>query len=345
MSKTTIILVFLCALAACRQGPSGGEAPILNVLTWSDYFGSTTLSSFREKYGIEVRVDYIDSNEELVAKLETQPGQYDLVFPSAFAVTILQKKNLLVEIDRSRLKNAANLLPAFARNADDPQGTWSVPYTVSYSAVAVNREKIKEPVTSFGAFFERDYGKTILLLDDMRATIGMALKAKGYSANTQDAGQIGEAAEALIALKPRVHIFASADLQQLMASGEVALSYAWSGDIFQATRMNPSVEIVLPEEGTLLYTDCMAIPASARHSGNAMKLIDHILDGEVAAEISNEIFYPTPNKAAEPFLNPEAKAIWENLGQLTQNPKIEQVRYLGEAMDYFIQAWNEIKLR
>ena len=59
-----------------------------------------------------------------------------------------------------------------------------------------------------------------------------------------------------------------------------------------------------PRNGGLLFFDVMAIPADAPHPGNALKWINYILRPEVAAALTNKVFYANPNKASRPFVVP-----------------------------------------
>jgi len=260
-------------------------------------------------------------------------------------VEILARKGLLRPLQRDRLHNVDNLMPAYRTISADAKGEWAVPYTVSFTAIGVDQDQVKEPINGYRDFFQAKIGKKLLLLDDMRATIGMALKSNGFSANSTSPAEIETAKRQLLGARPDIHIFASSDLTQLMASGEVGLSYAWSGEVIQAAKMTPSVNPVTPEEGTLLYIDCMVIPKGSERSNNAHKFIDHILSPEVAAEISNEFMYLLPNTAAEPHLGADAHGIWEVLQTLEDNPSVEQIRYLGEANRLYINVWNAVKIQ
>jgi putrescine transport system substrate-binding protein len=46
----------------------------------------------------------------------------------------------------------------------------------------------------------------------------------------------------------------------------------------------------------------MAIPADAPHPGNALLFINYILRPEVAAGLTNKVFYANPNKASLKFV-------------------------------------------
>lgn len=341
-SRLLAVIAALFVVGGCRPSRRA-PTPTLAILTWADYLGPTTVRTFTSRTGVRVTVDYIDSNEALIRRVESQPGQYDLIFPSAYAVRQMSERGLLRAIDRRRLGNISNLSPRFRVIADDPAGSLAVPYTVSFAGIAVNRARVQRPVSGYGIFFEAGMDGSALLLDDMRATLGMALKFRGFSANSLRADEILQAQSSLRSARSNVRVFASSDLQQTLASGEIGVALAWSGEILQAARLNPNLRLVEPQEGALIYIDCMAIPRSARHPADALRFIDHLLDGRVAAEISNEILYELPNTAAAPLLNPEARRLHDMISGLMRNPRAEQVAFVGDAGRLYAQAWSALR--
>ena len=64
----------------------------------------------------------------------------------------------------------------------------------------------------------------------------------------------------------------------------------WSGDMLQArdradaAGMGVRIDYAIPEEGALMWSDMMVIPAVAPHPGNAHRFIDQLIGPEVIAE-------------------------------------------------------------
>ena len=56
----------------------------------------------------------------------------------------------------------------------------------------------------------------------------------------------------------------------------------------------------IPKEGALMWFDTLAIPADAAHPGNALKLINYLLEPAVAAANSDFVNYAKGNAAATP---------------------------------------------
>jgi putrescine transport system substrate-binding protein len=63
--------------------------------------------------------------------------------------------------------------------------------------------------------------------------------------------------------------------------------------------------VLLPKTGGLIFFDNLAVPADAKHPNNAMAFINYFLKPEVSAALTNELGYPTANKASLANVNPE----------------------------------------
>lgn len=71
---------------------SSGEFPtsgsgVLNLYNWTDYIDPALLDKFTAETGIEVILDVFDSNETLLAKLQSGATGYDVIMPSDYGGT------------------------------------------------------------------------------------------------------------------------------------------------------------------------------------------------------------------------------------------------------------------
>jgi putrescine transport system substrate-binding protein len=89
------------------------------------------------------------------------------------------------------------------------------------------------------------------------------------------------------------------------------VALGWSGDINIARqraidgKTGQKIEALIPKNGGLLFFDVMAIPADAPHPGNAHKFINYILRPEVAAQLTNKVFYANPVADSKKHIKPE----------------------------------------
>jgi spermidine/putrescine transport system substrate-binding protein len=93
---------------------------------------------------------------------------------------------------------------------------------------------------------------------------------------------------------------AADDGQVLLERGDVDMTIEYSGDIL-ALMFECECDTygyLIPEEGTNIWVDNMAIPVDAPNPELAMVFMDYILHPQVGADISNYTAYGSPNQPA-----------------------------------------------
>ena len=92
MRKIGFFMLVWLVVAAAAAG-----AEELRVYTWSEYMDEEKMpADFEKKYGIKVRLDIYENNEEMVAKLQAGgASQYDIIVPSDYIMPVLIQVNPL----------------------------------------------------------------------------------------------------------------------------------------------------------------------------------------------------------------------------------------------------------
>jgi len=251
-------------------------------------------------------------------------------------------EGLLQPINLSKIPNFRNISKRFTGLPFDPTNKYSVPYFWGTTGIGINSKYITQDVSDWSVLFSRQYEGKISLLDDMRYTLGMALKALGYSANTINPDELEQAKQLLISQKPLTRAYSSDTYMDLLTSGDVWVSYGFSGDIYQARRENKSIKYFIPKAGTLIGVDSFCIPNGAQNVELAHAFINYILDAQVSAHIANEILYPTTNEAAFQYID----------RNIMNDPSIyppdvmersEFLKSVGDATRLYEKAWREVK--
>src|SRR5690242_17255166 len=222
------VSVFGLAIAAFALPASAEE---LHIYAWADELPDQIVQDFSKETGIEVTVDTFDSNESLIAKLEAGASGYDLVNPSQYAVQILAKKSLIVELDHGKIPNMGNISEVFRNVSYDQGNKYSMPYIWGTTGLAYNSDCTKEPVTSWKALWDEKYKGRIYMLDNMLAAYIAALQVNGFNANSSNPDEIAKATDSLIAQKPLLAGYNSTNFADLVASGEACIVESWSGSV------------------------------------------------------------------------------------------------------------------
>jgi spermidine/putrescine transport system substrate-binding protein len=336
-------LAVMVAAAALALSACGRPKPVLSVYTWSDFIKPELIGRFERERGCRVVLDTFESNEAMYAKLRAGATGYDILTPSSYMVSLMRAQGLLRRLDRSLLPNLAHVDPDYLAMAIDGAMDHSAPYMITNTGIAYLEGRVADVVPSWRMFGRTDLRGRMTMFNDMRETIGAALKTLGYSINTASAAELAEAEVLLLEWKRNIAKFDNEQYKIGLASGEFLLVHAWSGDIFQVRRENPDVRFFVPEEGTIISCDDLVIPADAREPALAHAFIDFLHIPEVAAENTAFIYYLCPNRDSYPLLPAEIR---DNPGIFLDpaiRAKSEMIADIGQANALYIGVWDRLK--
>jgi len=335
-----LALLAVFALGGQAHRARGGE---LNVFIWSNYLPDNVIAEFERRYDAKLNVELYDSNEALLAKLQSGGASYDIVVPSDYMVTVLREQGLLQELNRDALTNFSNLDPQFVGLPYDTANLYSIPYMWGTTGIAYRKDKVDAPVESWAALWDTRYKDRIAMLDDVRETFGAALKLLGKSDNSADAGEIQAAARLLMEQKPLVKAYDSGGFDQMLLSGDAWLAQAYSGQIAKAIAENPTIAYVIPKEGCTIFCDNICVPRNAPHRELAHEFINFVLEAKTAADIANGTGYSSVNKAARASIRPELLTNEAAYPPREALERCEFIREIGEAINVYDRWWTEIK--
>ena len=322
------------------------EEKLLYLYNWSEYMPETVLEQFQKDTGIEVVYSTYDSNEAMYAKLRLlgSNNSYDLAVPSTYYVSKMRREGLLAKIDKSRLKNFGNLDEKLINQPFDPDNSYSVPYLWGSTGIAVNTDKVKPgTISKWRDLWKPEFKDRLLLTNDTREVFHMALRVLGYSGNDTDPVHIEAAYHELKKLVPNVRAYNSEAPRMPYLEGETDAGMIWNGEAYMARQENPAIEYIYPDEGVILWLDSLVIPGNARHVENAHKFIDFILRPEVAASISEEIGYASPNLAAVATLDEDVRnnrSVYPTAADLKNS---EFQTDVGESITVYQKFWERLK--
>jgi putrescine transport system substrate-binding protein len=115
-------------------------------------------------------------------------------------------------------------------------------------------------------------------------------------------------------IRPYIRTIDSSISIQAMANGDICVALAYNGDFVQArnrakeAKNGIQIGYVIPDEGSLLWFDMLAIPRDAPNAANAHLFIDYLMNPQVIAHITNFIGTANANSAAAPLLDASVAA-------------------------------------
>ncbi len=125
-----------------------------------------------------------------------------------------------------------------------------------------------------------------MLLDDSREVFAIALMSLGFSPNDQDPRHIEAAYKQLLQLVPNIKLFASDSIQAIIIDEDAIAGSSWNGDVFKAQAENNKIGFSYPDDGFVIWVDCLAIPVNPPHPQEAYQFINFMLNAEISAKIA-----------------------------------------------------------
>ncbi len=340
------------------------EEKVLNIYNWPDYIPEGMTAEFEKETGIKVNYDTFETNEALHAKLVAGSTGYDIVVPGSVFAKPQIEGGMFQPLDKAKIKNLANLdAPIMATLAKftDPDNKYLVPWAWGFTTVGINKTKVAKalgkmpmPENAWDLVFKPEYTSKlkscgIAYLDSPTEIIPVALHYIGKDAYSNDPADYKAATDMLAKVRKDVRIFSSTMIDDI-AGGKACVAIGWSGDInIAATRAvenksKDEIEALLPSTGALIFFDTMAITKDAKHPNNAASFIDFYLRAENAAKMTNEMSYPTANKAAIAQIKPEMannKTIFVEADYFAK--MIAPSSFTNEAREAMATAYNSFK--
>ena len=339
------VAFMLLAAFAIGGRPNALTAEELNVFIWSNYLPEAVIKDFEERFHAKVNIELYDSNEALLAKLQSGGAGYDIVVPSDYMVKVLTEQGLLRELDRDRISNFSNLDPKLLGLPFDPQNRYSVPYLWGTTGIGYRKDKVSEPVDSWSALWDPRYKDHLAMLDDAREVLGAALKYLGKSLNSTNPEDLEAAARLLVEQKPLLKAYDSGGFDQMLLSGDAWIVQGYNGQIAKAMLENPDIAYAIPKEGCTISVDNMCVPRTAPHPDAAAEFINFVSGARVAADIANSTGYSSPNLTARAFIRSDLLSNPVVYPPADALQRCEFITDLGPAVSIYDRYWTEIKSR
>lgn len=347
-----IIGVVIVCLCIWGLWPKAGSQPYagqtLNLYLPGEYISDEMVAQFEEQTGAKVVIDNFDSNEQMYIKVANGES-YDVLIPSDYMIQRLIEEGYLQPLDPDRIEEAlASLDENVLDLAYDPLNQYSVPYFWGTVGIVYDKEKVSEEQLEeegWSIFQDQEFAGDIYLYDSERDQFMTALKALGYSMNTEDPDEL-EAAnqwleQVVRTMKPEI---VTDEIIDNMVNARKALGLVYSGDAVYIQNENEQMGYFLPEEGTNIWTDAMCIPKNAKNVDLAYEFINYAASYEAQMLNSEYVGYTATNAEAERELAASEFADIEGYVPRSDNANDEVFEYNENTRKVISNYWSKIKV-
>jgi putrescine transport system substrate-binding protein len=303
------------------SGEKHDDKNVLNLYIWADYLAPDTIASFEKLTGVKVRVSYFETNETLESRMLTGNSGFDVVVPTAPFFQRQIRSGAYQPLDKKRLPNLVNLDPAIMSRVvlNDPGNAHGVVYAWGTYGIGYNEKMVAQvlpnvPLNSWRLIFDPALAAKLAtcginILDAPAGVVRLVLKYLGRNPNAPSLQDLADAETVLSKIRPYIRTIDSSIDIEAMANGDICVALGYNGDIFQArqrakeAKNGIKINYLIPEEGSLLWFDMLAIPRDAPNVANAHLFINYLMNPQVIAHITNSVGSANANSAASPLLD------------------------------------------
>lgn len=261
------------------------EQKTLSVAVWPLMLDAQKLVEFEEETGIQLKITYFESSEELLSKVQATKGAgYDIIFPSDYTIASFIKQGLLKKIDKSKLTFWNDLDKRLLNGYFDPNNEYTIPFYWAVYGMGINKKLFGEnPPDTWGLIFDKRYNpQQIIMTNSPREAISItALYLLGSLEALTDPENQQRVRNALMQQKNWVDLYTEERLDELLASENNNLAFGLSADITRAMRRNKDILFMIPKEGSFIVIDSIAIPAKSQNEELAYTFINYIYQPEI----------------------------------------------------------------
>jgi spermidine/putrescine transport system substrate-binding protein len=208
----------------------------------------------------------------------------------------------LIPLDQSMMNNFRAYADSLVRNPPwDPGNVYTMAWQSGWTAIGYNSAEIKHPGDTVEILFDKQYAGRVGMMSDPYDLGSIGLLAVGVDPATSTEADWHKAAAMLRKQKSDGIVRGYYDQNYIdnLKSGEVIVSMAFSGDIFQANLQQQyrDLKLLMPAEGGMFWTDNMCIPLHAQNPKDAMALMDYFYQPQIEAvvEYYNDYVCPVPD--------------------------------------------------
>ena len=288
---------------------------------WPLYIDKQVIADFEKRFGGDCRyVEEIDGNfdfyDKVRAKLQAkQPIDRDMVVLTDYLASRWVRLGYCEPLDKRNIPNASNLVENLKTINYDPRREFTLPWQSGAVGLGYDPKKTGREIKSIADLFDPAFKGRVTMLSDAYDSACTVLIGDGFEDPSQATidhllgaiEKIGKAND-----KGQFRRFTTNDYTDDLAKGDAWISLAYSGDLVQLQADNPGLRFAYPEEGAVLFTDNMMLPARAAHPYAAETMMNYVYEPAVAAKIAAFVNYIPPVAGVQEILAKEEPKLAEN---------------------------------
>lgn len=333
-----------CGGEGAGKAGNGGSPPAgaVRLFNWKDYTDPSVIADFEAETGIEVELIEYETTDEMIARVQSDPGGFDVIILDADQIPRMNELRVIRELDREMIPNSEGVQDMFSTvPLYDPEGRYGIPYQWGTTGLVINTAYVPPDTDSWQAMWDSRYQGRVGLLDDVRETLLPVMLQGGMSVNTTDPADLARAETAAMKLAGNgVNFGETLDLIEKVMTGELWMAETYGGDVQYLAEGREDIRFILPGEGFGVWLESMVISSNTANEAAAYALIDFFCRPDISARSASTFFYGSPIEGAQGILGAQAAYLPSQEEFTRGQPFI----YLGSAEREYQRIFSEMKL-
>lgn len=257
----------------------------IRVFTWANRIDETMIRKFEQESGIKVYLNYYESSEELLTKVEkTSALDCDIMLPSAHMIEKLVEKNLIKKIDKEKCSFIGTIAPEFLHAEFDSNNDYSIPIFWDVFGIGYNAKVVQDKPVTTQMLFDPKYmvGGEIGMTDDSRESIFLGaqyLKIPLTGHITDQA--LDNINELLQKQKPYVGAYSDTQQGYFLASDTFAVVVSDREIIARQMLNYDHIKFATLPEGSMMRLDSVVIHAETKKDEIIYKFLEFLFNYDV----------------------------------------------------------------
>jgi spermidine/putrescine transport system substrate-binding protein len=257
----------------------------LRIYTWANRIDESTLQKFQNKTGIKVYLNYYESAEELLTKLEVMPLlECDMMLPSSYVIKRMITGNLIKKIDTARCPFLQKIYPEFLSISGSTQhDCYAIPMYWDVFGMGYNTKVVGSQPVTLDLLFDKNkkVGRQVGMTDEPREAIFLASQYLGFDLNALSAVELKKIRHLLRDQKPWVGAYSDSQQGYFLASQTFDVVASDREVICRQMLNHNFIKFALLPQGSMLRVDSVVINASTKKDDLIYEFLNFLFSQEV----------------------------------------------------------------
>jgi len=267
---------------------------LLQVLNWEEYLDPELLPEVEQTTGLQI--DYREEWLDNYGGQDQFSSEWDVVNPTNWLAAQYIQDGLVQRLPTEFIPNHKNIDPVFLTNNWDRGARFHMPWQSGITGIAYDPALTGRELNSVSDLFAPDLAGRVAMIGEMREAVGLAMLGRGDdpARPTKEQAELAFTQITTANDRGQFHSWVFNEFADMLDSGEIAASMAWSGDAVTLQNRRPDIKFVIPDEGAIQWFDTMVIPTGASNARGAAEWMNAFYDPWLAARNTEFVQYISP---------------------------------------------------